>query len=85
MTFDYRVCFRSLQRWTGFNVHEIHYDETGKIVLYSKRPVSPFGETPEELYYDMKQYMDAFDKDTLDLDEIDWSLPNPTRVNPNNY
>lgn len=80
MTWNYRICFRPSDRGAGFNIHEVYYGENGEIKLYTQRPVGPWGDSPAELYDTMKMMMDSFDKDVLDLDDLDYYF----QINPEN-
>ena len=71
MTWNYRVCHRPSVTGGGFQIHEVYYDEDMRIQLYSERPVTAFGEIPDELYEDMCKMMDAFDKEPINLDHLD--------------
>jgi hypothetical protein len=78
MTWNYRICFRPTNRAAGFNIHEVYYGEQGEIKLYTARPIEPWGDSPDELYTTLKMMMDSFDKDVLDLDDLDYYF----QINP---
>ena len=78
MTLDYRLCCRpSVPGW-GLQIHEVYYNQDGKLEAYSNYPVSPFGDTIDELYQDMYQIWKAIDREEepLDLDRLDkkWEI-----------
>jgi hypothetical protein len=39
--------------------------------MYSKQPVSPWGDIPEELEMEMGQMIDAFNDEALNLNHLD--------------
>ena len=39
--------------------------------MYSKNPITPFGDLPEELEIDMGQMIDAFNLEVLNLNYVD--------------
>lgn len=71
MPWNYRITYRPKHPLEGYVIREVYYDEEGAVKLYSKDPMSPFGDISEELYADMCKMMDAFDKDPLNLDQVD--------------
>jgi hypothetical protein len=74
MSWSYRVCHRPSIPGGGFQLHEVYYDKDMHITMYSKNPITAFGEIPDELYEDMCKMMDAFDKEPLNLDHVDYLL-----------
>ena len=71
MSWNYRVCHRPTVPGGGYNVHEVYYDDEGRVIWYTKDPVSPFGDTPEELECDMTMMIDAFNQEPLNLNYTD--------------
>ena len=71
MSWNYRVCFRPSVAGGGHQIHEVYYDDKGRIEFYSQRPVSSFGDDTDELYEDFANMWKAFDKEPLDLDRVD--------------
>ena len=67
----YRVCHRPTIPGGGYAVHEVYYDDEGRVTMYSKQPVSPCGDIPEELEMEMGQMIDAFNEETLNLNHLD--------------
>lgn len=69
MSWNYRVFHRQIQ-WTGadgshasadeFTVREAYYDDDGKVNAWSADPMSPHGETMEELSADLALMAKAF-------------------------
>lgn len=74
MTWNYRVTHRPKSPLEGYAIREVFYHEDGTIKFYSKNPIAPFGDISDELYGDMCNMMDAFDKEPLNLDQVDYSL-----------
>ena len=70
MTWNYRVCHRPTVPGGGYSIHEVYYDDEGRISMYSKNPITPFGDLPEELEMDMGQMIDAFNQEP----ELEWGL-----------
>ena len=57
---NYRVVKKTSQHGhVTFEMHEIYYDDTEKIIAWSKDPCSPFGETLKELVQDLKNLKDG--------------------------
>ena len=67
----YRVCHRPTIPGGGYAVHEVYYDDDGHVTMYSKQPVSPSGDIPEELEMEMGQMIDAFNDEPLNLNYLD--------------
>ena len=67
----YRVCHRPTIPGGGYAVHEVYYDDDGRVTMYSKQPVSPWGDIPEELEMEMGQIIDAFNDEPLNLNRLD--------------
>ena len=64
MSWNYRVMKHTIAAPSNsndwFGIHEVYYDEDGAITMYSSDPMSPMGETEEELKSDIDKMMDAF-------------------------
>ncbi len=67
----YRVCHRPTIPGGGYAVHEVYYDDDGHVTMYSKQPVSPSGDIPEELEMEMGHMIDAFNEEPLNLNHLD--------------
>jgi len=67
----YRVCHRPTIPGGGYAVHEVYYDDDGRVTMYSKQPVSPCGDIPEELEMEMGHMIDAFNDEPLNLNHLD--------------
>ena len=68
---NYRICFRRTGVDPSLGIREFFYDDKGRILFYSKKPVIPFGDDLGELMEDVKEMMVAFEKEVIDLDNID--------------
>ncbi len=58
--------------WYG--IHEVYYDENGKVDGWTDCEIQPFGETPEELKQCFELMSLSFNKEILDYEESD-SIP----------
>lgn len=74
MSWNYRVTHRPKNPLEGYQIREVYYDDEGKVKLYSRDPVTAHGDISDELYEDMCMMMDAFDKEPLNLDNVDYEL-----------
>lgn len=74
MSRQYRICYRKSSPLPGYQIHEVYYDDDGNIKHYSKQPITPYGDIKEELYHDMCDMMDAFDREYLNLDQVDFLM-----------
>lgn len=74
MSWNYRVCYRPSVAGGGHNIHEVYYDDKGRVKMYSKHPISAFGDDVDELYEDFAAMWKAFDEEPLDLDRLDKKL-----------
>lgn len=74
MRWNYRVCYRPSSEVPSYYIHEVYYDDKGRIKHYSSKPIVPFGDDCDELYEDIANMWKAFDKETLDLDRVDRKL-----------
>jgi hypothetical protein len=62
MTWEYRVmCYKG-----GLAIYEVYYNEDGEVNGYSEIPVSPRGETLDELSEDFIRYAEALTKAVLE-------------------
>jgi hypothetical protein len=68
---EYRVCHRPTIPGGGYAVHEVYYDDDGRPTMYSKQPVSPWGDIPEELEMEMGQIIDALNNEPVNLNYLD--------------
>jgi hypothetical protein len=75
MSWDYRV-LRKYERAGGktfvfYEIHEVYYNEHGKVASITEDAVAPYGENISELMIEMSMFLDAFTKPILDFDLID--------------
>lgn len=79
MTWNYRVCKKKSNLPNGeivysYTIHEVYYDNDGKITSVTKDPIYPVGESVNELYMDCLHMMEAFKSPVVDLDKLDFSV-----------
>ena len=66
-TWNYRVLRKEHKSGeVTFQIHEVFYDETGRINGWTKDPVQPSGEILSELREDIRYFLSAFRKDVLE-------------------
>lgn len=65
---NYRILRKVYEGEEHFSLHEVYYDDDSNPNACSIDPVSPFGETPEELKKDLELMIRAFDKPIMDYD-----------------
>lgn len=83
MSWNYRIC---RQRFDGFDpeihdeqdeyafgIHEVYYNSLGEIYAISADPVDPYGTSVEELAECFMMMNDAFVKDVINLDEVEYA------------
>lgn len=74
MTWNYRVIHRVLKEEYGaphqYAVHEVYYNKSGSPISVSMNPISPSGETLNELKTDMEHYMRALKEGILEYDSF---------------
>ena len=58
-----------------FGICEVYYNDKGDITFTSENFIEPYGETLEELKWSFDKMKEAFDKEVLDLDNIDYVKP----------
>ncbi len=52
-----------------YRIHEVYYDNNGKIEGWTKEPVLPYGENVDELREDIYYFLQAFRQPILELKE----------------
>jgi len=75
MSWDYRV-LRKYERAGGktfvfYEIHEVYYDDKGKVASITEDAVAPYGENISELMIEMSMFLDAFTKPILDFELVD--------------
>lgn len=81
MNRKYRVCHRPSSAVPSYYIHEVFFDEEGRIIFYTQQPIIPFGDVSEELYEEMCGMMDAFNDEPLNLDHVDYLIQVKRNVN----
>ena len=71
VTWNYRVAFRPNSEDTSYSIHEVYYDEEGRVTLYSVAAIAALGDTVEECQVDLSLMHDAFNHDALNLNYVD--------------
>ena len=68
MSWNYRVIRHIATGAAGdwFAIHEVYYDADGMPRAVSEKPISPQGDTCEELLSDLQMMQEAAEKPTLD-------------------
>ena len=54
-----------------FEIHEVHYDDNGKIEAWTESAVSPFGESKGELESEVRLFLKAFEKPILECRTVE--------------
>jgi len=72
MTWNYRVIKREdEQNGCAYQIHEVYYDDAGKIETWTKEAVKPLGESLEALREDCAHFLQAFRQPVLVEEEVD--------------
>jgi hypothetical protein len=71
---NYRVAHRPGSAVPSYGIYEVYYDEDYDIKMYSKNPISPFGDTTEELEADVSMMLHAFNETPLNLNHVDYMI-----------
>lgn len=58
-TWDYRVVHRVNGGEDEYHIHEVYYDEAGKITMWSQEPIAPHGSSHAELMADVELMVKA--------------------------
>lgn len=72
MTWNCRVMVRT-DKQTGekiYAIHEVYYDQDGNPESCTENPVSPMGETVDELRGDLSHYQEALAKPVLRYEDL---------------
>jgi hypothetical protein len=69
MSWNYRVMRRQAGECAVFSIHEVYYDLEDRIEFFSEEPISPQGETKEQLDVDLELMQEALKKPVLEYDE----------------
>lgn len=71
MTWDYRVIKHDLVPTNYFAIHEVYYDENGKITNWSEKPIDVSGETKSEVIKTLKHMIADSEQATLKESELE--------------
>jgi hypothetical protein len=66
MSWNYRIVLKD----DFYEIHEVYYDKYGNKQSVSVDPISPSGETKEELKEGLEKMLEAFDLPILDYYEF---------------
>jgi len=69
MTWNYRIIKHGTKKHTYFAIHEVFYDDKGKITNWAERPIDIIGESEIDIKRILKQM--TLDIETPILNEID--------------
>ena len=72
MSWNYRVTFRPTQPLHGYQIREVFYNEDGVVKFYTENAIAAHGDIFEELEKDHNMMADAFNKEPLNLDHVDY-------------
>lgn len=67
MTWNYRIVRERNEHGDTFALHEVYYNQRGKITAFSQHEIAPFGETLPELLADVKHMLEAWERPVLTL------------------
>ncbi len=62
--------YRVIESEEVFRIHEVYYNSKGEITAFSEDPITPLGETLDELRGDLEYYLQALDRPVLKKEEI---------------
>ena len=73
MTWNYRVVRHVVASLgeTYYQIHEVYYNEDGKIMSMTEKGIAPLGETTTELQLELTRMLDALKKPVLDYGVTD--------------
>ena len=71
VSWNYRVAFRPNSEDTSYSIHEVYYDDEGRVTLYSVAAIAAIGDTFEECEVDLSHMHDAFNLEPLNLNHVD--------------
>ncbi len=73
-SWDYRFVRRVVDEEETVHIHEVYYDEAGRITMWSQESVAPQGEDPDGLVADLELMAEAAEKPVLDHAELPGAL-----------
>lgn len=62
--------YRVIESEEVFCIHEVYYNSKGEITAFSEDPITPLGDTLDELKGDLEYYLQALDRPVLKKEEI---------------
>lgn len=72
MAWNYRMTRKNTSWGPAYEIREIYYNKEGKVQSWTQEPISPFGETEEDLAHCLAAMASAIGYPVLDLDSGDW-------------
>ncbi|OHD71510.1 MAG: hypothetical protein A2W19_16005 [Spirochaetes bacterium RBG_16_49_21] len=87
---DYRVIRKTQNDAVSYEIHEVYYNDKDEIESWTEEPVSPMGETCNELRNDIFYFMSAFRHPVLNMVQEDKKerleeCEDEQTVNPGHY
>lgn len=70
MTWNNRVIHRNIDGVDMYTIHEVFYDENGKMMACTVEPAEAYGETISELLRTLSMYIDACAKPIVEWEDI---------------
>jgi hypothetical protein len=72
MTWNYRVVrHKTADEGTYYQIHEVYYDDDGKVISMTEKGIAPLGETTTELQLELNRMLDCMSKPVLDYGVTD--------------
>ncbi|MBI5103130.1 MAG: hypothetical protein HZB33_15045 [Nitrospirae bacterium] len=62
--------YRVIENEEVFRIHEVYYNSKGEITGFSENPITPLGETLDELRGDLEYYIQALGRPVLKIEDI---------------
>lgn len=62
--------YRVIESEEVFRIHEVYYNKKGEITAFSENPITPLGDTLDELKGDLEYYLQALGRPVLKKEEI---------------
>lgn len=70
VSWNYRIIRRRFTDHVSYQIHEVYYRPDGTIEGWTENPITPAGETPEELKQDFSRQLLAFESPVLSYDDL---------------
>lgn len=72
MTWNYRVVRHTMDDGVKYyQIHEVYYDEDGKVIGMTEKGIAPFGDTTTELQLELNRMIECMAKPVLDAGVTD--------------